>query len=186
MLGWNQSDLVDEGGDMFITLSARGIEGQGTIAIGFGGRSMETADDFVICVVESKTSAECTDHSGPGARFNPLPDDEENNELDVVSMGVDGEWTSATFARSDEGTDDSVREGRAKSKEGLLHPLSDVIYLSQNTSIYLHTSRARGTASASTPTANAGRPRSTLRIARSLTSSALTPVSTTLSTAPWY
>ncbi|CBN77793.1 hypothetical protein Esi_0069_0062 [Ectocarpus siliculosus] len=123
MLAWNQSDLVDEGGDMFITLSARGIEAQGMITIGFGGLSMETTDDFVIYVVESETSAECTDHSGPGGRSKPPPDDEENNELEVVRMSVDGQWTGVTFALSGEGTDDSD------------YPLSDDIYPSQDTSI---------------------------------------------------
>ncbi|CAN0021059.1 unnamed protein product [Ectocarpus fasciculatus] len=123
VLAWNQSDLVDEGGDMFITLSARGIEGQGMIAIGFGGLTMETTDDFVICVVDSETSAECTDRSGPGGRSEPPLDEEENTDLDVVSVSVDGEWTSVTFARSGEGTDD------------LDYPLSDDIYLSQDTSI---------------------------------------------------
>ncbi|CBN76582.1 peroxinectin precursor [Ectocarpus siliculosus] len=132
-LAWNQSDLVEEGGDMFITLSARGIEGQGMIAIGFGGLSMETADDFVICVVESETSAECTDRSAPRERSEPPLDDEENTDLDVVTVSVDGEWTSVTFARSGEGTDDSVRDGRGKAKEDYL--LSDDIYLSQDTSI---------------------------------------------------
>ncbi|CAM9782649.1 unnamed protein product, partial [Ectocarpus sp. 12 AP-2014] len=122
-LAWNQSDLVEEGGYMFTTLSARGIEGQGMIAIGFGGLSMETADDFVICVVESETSAECTDRSAPRARSEPPLDDEENTALDVVSVSVDGEWTSVTFARSGEGTDDSD------------YLLSDDIYLSQDTSI---------------------------------------------------
>ncbi|CAN0195574.1 unnamed protein product [Ectocarpus sp. 6 AP-2014] len=172
MLAWNQLDLVDEGGDMFITLSARGIEAQGMITIGFGGLSMETTDDFVIYVVESETSVECTHQSGPGGRSKPPPDDEENNELEVVRMSVEGQWTGVTFARSGKGTDDSD------------YPLSDNIYLSQYTSI-IYAWRS-GDGIGKQPQQPTPRPTSTM--ARSLTSSALTRVTTTLSTAPccWW
>eukprot|EP00903_Cladosiphon_okamuranus_P012613 g11801.t1 len=124
-LAWNQSTSTDEdsGGKIYITLSARDIDGQGMLGIGFGEQSMAATVDFVICVVNSEISAVCTDHSGPGGRSEPPLDQEGDTELDFVSMSVEGSWTSVTFARLGMGNDDSD------------YPLSDDIDLAQQTPI---------------------------------------------------
>ncbi|CAN0025074.1 unnamed protein product, partial [Ectocarpus sp. 6 AP-2014] len=56
--------------------------------------------DYVICEVLSSTEAECIDRQATGGRSLPDPDDEDDPYLEVLSVEVEGDWTTVQFLRS--------------------------------------------------------------------------------------
>ncbi|CAM9534507.1 unnamed protein product [Ascophyllum nodosum] len=93
-LSWEEKD--DD--TMFITLRAKDIGETGMLGIGWGGLTMFTAQDYVICEVFSADEAECIDRSYVTTRTVPPPD-VVDPDLDVTSVAIEGEWTAVTFLR---------------------------------------------------------------------------------------
>ncbi|CAM9298493.1 unnamed protein product [Ectocarpus sp. 4 AP-2014] len=80
---------------MSFSLSAKGIGNRGMLGVGFGGLTMSDAQDFVICELFSTDEAECIDRQPTSGRSLP-PRDDEDAVLEVLSVEVEGEWTTVT------------------------------------------------------------------------------------------
>ncbi|CAM9704645.1 unnamed protein product, partial [Ectocarpus fasciculatus] len=88
-----------------LSLSAKSIGDRGMVGVGFGGLTMSDAQDFVICELISTDEAECIDRQPTGGRSLP-PRDDEDAVLEVLSVEVEGEWTTVTFLKPTSALDD--------------------------------------------------------------------------------
>ncbi|CAM9145144.1 unnamed protein product [Ectocarpus sp. 8 AP-2014] len=122
-----------------LSLSAKGIGDRGMLGVGFGGLTMSDAQDFVICELISTDEAECIDRQPTGRRSLP-PRDDEDAVLEVLSVEVEGEWTTVTFLKPTAALDDQDYDLAQDVKD---QKDTEVIY-SFGESLGQHPSSSRG------------------------------------------
>ncbi|CAM9319898.1 unnamed protein product [Pylaiella littoralis] len=141
-----------------ITLTSSGIPAgeSGWMGIGWGGLTMATAQDFVICQVFSDGEGQCTDRGATTKREVP-PLDADGTSVDAnVTVSVDSDRTSVTFIRDRGALDDNDYDLGADIDGGTS---TLVIYaygtpLGEEDEIEQHASANRGAATVSFSTGN--------------------------------
>eukprot|EP00903_Cladosiphon_okamuranus_P015565 g14370.t1 len=95
-----------ENEQLSITMRVKDLGDTGFMGIGFGGLTMATAQDYLICQFKDADTVECTDRTATATRNAPPLDSNGETSLNVTGSSVDSDWTSVTFQRDRAAFDD--------------------------------------------------------------------------------
>ncbi|CAN0421524.1 unnamed protein product [Ectocarpus sp. 12 AP-2014] len=88
-----------EDNQMAITFRSKDLGTSGWMGVGWGGLTMELAEDYIICEITDESTASCTDRAYTTEREAPPLDSAGETSLNFTDLSIEDGWTSVTFLR---------------------------------------------------------------------------------------